>query len=81
MNTMFLLESEVSTAMEAFVVKFADIVARRRVLFGTDPFIAVELSRDALIRTDVLDVTLCPSRNCDCCETACQQGSRHFHEE
>ena len=50
MNTMFLLETEVPTAMEAFAVKFADIVARHRVLFGTDPFAAVEPSRDALIR-------------------------------
>ena len=50
MNTMFLLESEVPTAMEAFAVKFADIAARHRVLFGTDPFAAVEPSRDALVR-------------------------------
>ncbi|MCY7387558.1 MAG: hypothetical protein LH481_05755 [Burkholderiales bacterium] len=50
MNTMFLLETEVPTAMEAFAVKFADIVARHRVLFGADPFAALEPSRDALIR-------------------------------
>ncbi len=50
MNTMFLLESEVPTAMEAFAVKFADIAARHRVLYGTDPFAAVEPSRDALVR-------------------------------
>jgi hypothetical protein len=50
MNTMFLLESEVSTAMEAFAVKFADIASRHRVLFGADPFAAVEPSRDALVR-------------------------------
>ena len=50
MNTMFLLESEVPTAMEAFAVKFADIAARHRVLFGTDPFTAVEPSHDALVR-------------------------------
>ena len=50
MNTMFLLEAEVPTAMEAFAVKFADIVARHRVLFGTDPFATVEPTRDALIR-------------------------------
>ena len=50
MNTMFLLETELPTAMEAFAVKFADIAARHRVLFGTDPFAAVEPSRDALVR-------------------------------
>ena len=50
MNTMFLLESEVPTAMEAFAVKFADIAARHRVLFGTNPFTAVEPSHDALVR-------------------------------
>lgn len=50
MNTMFLLESEVPTAMEAFAVKFADIVARHRVLFGTNPFVAVEPTRAALVR-------------------------------
>ena len=50
MNTMFLLETELPTAMEAFAVKFADIAARHRVLFGTNPFTAVEPSRDALVR-------------------------------
>jgi hypothetical protein len=50
LNAMFLLESEVPAAMDAFAVKFADIVARHRVLFGRDPFAALELPRDALIR-------------------------------
>ena len=50
MNTMFLLESELPTAMEAFAVKFADIASRHRVLFGIDPFAAIEPSRDALVR-------------------------------
>ena len=50
MNVMFLLEDEVSAAMDAFAVKFADIVARHRVLFGSDPFAALSPPRDALIR-------------------------------
>ena len=50
MNTMFLLESELPMAMEAFAVKFADIASRHRVLFGIDPFVAIEPSRDALVR-------------------------------
>ncbi|MBL0124459.1 MAG: hypothetical protein IPP88_17600 [Betaproteobacteria bacterium] len=50
LNAMFLLESEVPAAMEAFAVKFADIVARHRILFGRDPFANLNLPRDALIR-------------------------------
>ena len=50
LNAMFLLEAEVPTAMEAFAVKFADIVARHRVLFGADPFANLSQSRDALVR-------------------------------
>lgn len=50
LNAMFLLEAEVPAAMEAFAVKFADIVARHRVLFGRDPFANLALPRDALIR-------------------------------
>jgi predicted nucleotidyltransferase len=50
LNAMFLLESEVPMAMEAFAVKFADIVARHRVLLGRDPFANLVLPRDALIR-------------------------------
>ena len=50
LNAMFLLETEVAMAMEAFAVKFADIVARHRILFGNDPFANVDLPRDALVR-------------------------------
>ncbi len=50
LNAMFLLEAELPVAMEAFAVKFADIVARHRVLFGRDPFANLDLPRDALIR-------------------------------
>lgn len=50
LNAMFLLEDELATAMEAFAVKFADIVARHRVLFGSDPFARLDPSREALTR-------------------------------
>ena len=38
LTPMFLLESEVPMAAEAFAVKFDDILHRRALLFGTDPF-------------------------------------------
>lgn len=50
MNAMFLLESEVAAAMEAFAVKFADLLARHRILYGSDPFANLNLPRNALIR-------------------------------
>jgi hypothetical protein len=50
LNAMFLLESEMPAAMEAFAVKFADIVARHRVVHGSDPFANLALPRDAVIR-------------------------------
>lgn len=46
---MFLLESEVSAAAEAFAVKFDDILHRRVVLFGSDPFAELHISRAAMI--------------------------------
>lgn len=50
LNAMFLLESEVPMALEAFAVKFADIVARHRILFGSDPFANLDPPREALVR-------------------------------
>lgn len=50
LHPMFLLESEVAAAMEAFALRFADIAARHRVLHGADPFAGVTLPRDTLIR-------------------------------
>ncbi|HOX04879.1 MAG TPA: nucleotidyltransferase domain-containing protein [Planctomycetota bacterium] len=38
LEIMFLLEAEVPAAMEAFPVKFADVLVRRQVIFGRDPF-------------------------------------------
>ena len=49
-EVMFLLESEIAEAAEAFAVKFADIARRRRVLFGSDPFAALQVPEDALRR-------------------------------
>ena len=49
LTPMFLLESEVAAAVDAFAVKFADVLHRRRILFGTDPFAGVAPSRRAEI--------------------------------
>ena len=49
LSPMFLLESEVRAATEAFAVKFADVLRRRKVLYGRDPFEGVTISRTAEI--------------------------------
>jgi predicted nucleotidyltransferase len=46
---MFLLRDEIPHATAAFAVKFADIVRRHRVLYGTDPFAKLVIPRDRLI--------------------------------
>ena len=61
LRAMFLLQSELRPATEAFAVKFADIARRRRVLFGDDPFASVEVSRDDAIfrlKQTLLNLTL-----------------------
>ncbi len=61
LRAMFLLESEVHPALEAFALKFADIMRRRRVLFGDDPFAGISISRgDAIFRLKqtLLNLTL-----------------------
>ncbi|MGK5004407.1 hypothetical protein [Janthinobacterium sp. LB2P70] len=50
LQVMFLLESELTQAADAFAVKFADIIARHRVLHGVDPFASLHTSRDAVLR-------------------------------
>ncbi|HEY3348800.1 MAG TPA: nucleotidyltransferase domain-containing protein [Thermoanaerobaculia bacterium] len=50
LEVMFLLESEIAEAAEAFAVKFADIARRRRVLFGSDPFAGLKVPEGALRR-------------------------------
>ena len=50
LRAMFILESELRPATEAFAVKFADIARRRRVLYGDDPFAGVSVSRAAALK-------------------------------
>ncbi len=61
LRTMFLLESELRPAIEAFAVKFADIIRRHRVLYGNDPFVGITVSRtDSITRLKqtLLNLTL-----------------------
>jgi predicted nucleotidyltransferase len=46
---MFVLESEIPAAAEAFAVKFDDIKHRHRVLFGGDPFASLDVPRPARV--------------------------------
>jgi hypothetical protein len=46
---MFLLETELESAMMAFGQKFSDIVRRHRVLLGCDPFAGANIPRAAVI--------------------------------
>jgi predicted nucleotidyltransferase len=50
LTPMFLLREEIRDASEAFAQKFADILRRRRVLYGDDPFAGVAIPRAALWR-------------------------------
>ncbi len=61
LRAMFLLDSELRPATEAFAVKFADIARRRRVLYGDDPFASISVSRDDAIfrlKQTLLNLTL-----------------------
>ena len=49
LSPMILLESEIPSAAEAFAEKFSDILRRRRVLHGSDPFAGVSIPRSAAI--------------------------------
>jgi predicted nucleotidyltransferase len=49
LEAMFLLVTEIPAAVECFAQKFADIVRRRRVLYGPDPFADVRIPRPAEI--------------------------------
>ena len=46
---MWLVEEELPAASEAFAVKFADVIRRHRVLFGSDPFERLTIPRHAAI--------------------------------
>jgi predicted nucleotidyltransferase len=50
LQPLILLEDEIAAAAEAFAVKYFDIMHRRRVLHGTDPFAALQISDEALRR-------------------------------
>jgi len=49
LEAMFLLESEIAAATEAFAVKFGDIRARHKVIHGRDLFAAIQPSRAATL--------------------------------
>ena len=50
LKPLVLLEDEIAVAAEAFAVKYFDILHRRRVLHGADPFASLTISDDALRR-------------------------------
>jgi predicted nucleotidyltransferase len=61
LRPMFLLNEEIPAASRFFAPKFADILRRRVILFGEDPFAAVSVSREAEIRQlkqQLLNLTL-----------------------
>jgi predicted nucleotidyltransferase len=61
LKAMFLLESELRPALKAFAVKFGDILRRRRVLYGDDPFAGLSVSREDSIfrlKQTLLNLTL-----------------------
>lgn len=50
LEAMFLLESELKPVTEAFAVKFSDMLSRRHVLFGPDPFAALVIPPEEIRR-------------------------------
>lgn len=46
---MFLIESEIDPAADAFAAKFTDILRRRRILYGEDPFARLTVPRPAAV--------------------------------
>ena len=50
LDVMFLLEAELEPVMDAFAVKFSDILTRRRVIFGCDPFVDLVIPPEAIRR-------------------------------
>jgi predicted nucleotidyltransferase len=49
LSVMFLLEAEITAAVEAFAEKFADVLRRRHVLYGDDPFALLAVARQTAI--------------------------------
>lgn len=61
LRPMFLLETEIEAAANAFANKFADVLRRRRVLFGADPFATVSIpvgAKIARLQQVLLNLTL-----------------------
>jgi predicted nucleotidyltransferase len=61
LSPMFILEAELPSAVTAFAEKFSDILRRRKVLVGPDPFVGVKIPRETLMtRLDqvLLNLTL-----------------------
>jgi len=50
LKPLVLLEDEIAAAADAFAVKYFDILNRRRVLHGPDPFASLSINNDALAR-------------------------------
>jgi predicted nucleotidyltransferase len=49
LTPMFLLEEEIDAAATAFAQKFSDILRRRWVVYGSDPFARVSVPRSAIL--------------------------------
>ena len=49
LSSMFIVEAELPAAIIAFAEKFSDILRRRRILFGSDPFVGVTIPREVVI--------------------------------
>ena len=60
LRAMFILEVELPGAVNAFAEKFADILRRRKILLGADPFAGVTIPRAVIIAR--LDQVLYPLR-------------------
>jgi predicted nucleotidyltransferase len=61
LRPMFLLSEEISAATRSFAPKFADILRRRVILHGNDPFASIFIPRDSEIRQlrqQLLNLTL-----------------------
>jgi predicted nucleotidyltransferase len=61
LEVMFLEEAEISLAGQAFAVKFTDVLARHRILHGSDVFAGLKIDRQATLgrlRQVLLNLTL-----------------------
>jgi predicted nucleotidyltransferase len=63
LSAMFILDSEIEVAKDAFAVKFADITTRHEVLYGDDPFVGSTISREAALHRLLQGSSTC---SCGC---------------